>query len=455
MTLKKSLIALSLMLTTTMIHIPASLATEEPLARRAQWGARFDRLPEAGVRIRSIEETSALGRAGLQPGDIIISVDNKTFSSAANWDDMTDALVAGHDYKVNYRRGAQDHVARIRFEPLAQESHEGLTTTYDQITSDFGIRQRIIITRPSGRDGPQPAIFVLQGLSCSSIENWEGRRSNFARSLTNIVTQSGMVVMRTEKPGLGDSEGDCSATDFETELNGYETAMEKLRRLPYVDQNRIIVFGSSMGSALAPYFANKYQLNGVIADGTYYRTWFEHMLEIERRIKTMEGNDQTTVNRMMNQAYIPLYYGMLIEKKSYREVIERSPLLATYNYHDDAHMYGRPVSFYHQLQDFDVAGNWQKLSVPARIRWGTNDWIMSEYDNDMIVETLAHAGNRDVVLYKYPGLDHFDSIAASMEASYAGEPGTWDDRISGQLIDWAKELNTQRNRRTGTYASQQ
>ncbi len=432
--------------------IPPAVFGQEELARRAQWQARFERLPEAGVRVRTLQENSGLARAGIVEGDVLLNINGASITSAAAWDDMTDALVAGREYRIRYRRGTQYGETSAVFDPLPFETHEGITTIYDHIVSDFGIRQRVIITHPEGTASPQPAIFVLQGLSCSSIENWAGRRSNFVRSIQDLINQSGMVVMRTEKPGLGDSEGDCSATDFRTELNGYETALKKLKSLPYVDPERIVVFGSSMGSALAPYFANKYQLNGVISDGTYYRTWFEHMLEIERRIKAMEGNDESTVNGMMNQAYIPLYYGMLIEKMSYQAVVERSPLLADYNYHDGGHMYGRPVSFYHQLQDFDVAGNWHRLAVPARIRWGTSDWIMSEADNDMIVDALQRAGNTNVELLKYPGLDHFDTIQPSMEASFKGESGVWDDRISGQLVEWAKDLNAQKNQRTGVYA---
>lgn len=431
----------------------AAMSDDGELARRAQWNARFEFQPDAGVRIRETSAASGLERAGLQPGDVVLSVDGQAITSGAAWDDLTDALVADHAYTIHFRRGVETLTATASFAPLPMENHENITTIYDQIVSDYGIRQRVIITRPSNRPAPQPAIFVLQGLSCSSIESWPGRTSNFARLLRNLVTQSGMVVMRTEKPGLGDSEGNCSTTDFQTELNGYETALKKLKELPYVDPKRILVYGSSMGSALAPYFANKYGLNAVISDGTYYRTWFEHMLEIERRIKAFEGNDESSVNQMMNRAYIPLYYGMLVEKKSFRAVVNEFPLLATYNYHSDGHMYGRPVAFYHQLQDFDVAGNWQRLSVPVRIRWGTSDWIMSEADNHMIVTTLKTAGHTDFELYKYPGLDHFDTIQPSMEASYSGEPGVWDERISSQLVAWAKELNTRENERTGKYAT--
>lgn len=419
--------------------MPAS--AQEELARRAQWDAGFERLAGAGVRITALETGSSLAVAGAQVGDVLVKVDGTAITSGAGWADLSDALVAGRAYRLDIRRGSAPLVLTASFDPIPFEAYDGIDVTYGEIVSDYGIRQRVIVTRPEGATGAQPAIFVLQGLSCSSIEYWPGRGSNFIRSLQGLVTNSGMVVMRTEKPGVGDSEGDCSKTDFQTELNGYETAIAHLKSLPYVDPDRILVYGSSMGSALAPYFANKFGLNAVLSDGTYYRTWFEHMLEIERRIKQMQGHSESDINRMINKAYIPLYYGMLIEKKTYAQVIDEQPLLAEYNYHAGAHMYGRPVAFYHQLQDFDVAGNWSELKVPVRIRWGTNDWIMSEYDNDILMEVLTAAGHRDAELYKYPGLDHWDAVHETAADSFSGKPGRWEDRISDQLVEWAKALN--------------
>ena len=443
--MKQLLIASSLTFSLFSLSAVAQQSVENDLPRRAQWGARFEQMPSAGMRIRSLEEGSALAEAGLRVGDVVVRINNNRIVDRPSWDDLTDALVADKTYTVTARRNNETVTTQVRFTPVPLESYPGIETTYDQIMSDHGIRQRIIITRPEQKTGPQPAIFVLQGLSCSSIEYWPGRTSNFIRTLRHLVAKSGMIVMRTEKPGLGDSEGNCSQTDFATELNGYEVALEHLKSLPYVDPDRILVFGSSMGSALAPYFANKFNLNAVISDGTYYRTWFEHMLEIERRIKSYQGHNETTVNQLMNEAYIPLYYGMLVQKKSYADVIDEHPLLGSHNYHQDRHMYGRPVEFYHQMQDFDVAGNWQKLKAPVRIRWGTSDWIMSEADNHMIMEVLQKAGHPDAELFIFEGLDHFNTIQPSMEASFQGASGEWDDQIADQIVEWAISLNSQVN----------
>lgn len=409
--------------------------------RRAQWLASFKSAQPAGREITAIEPESAIARGGLKVGDVVLAVNGEPIRDGNHWWDLTYNLRGDVETRLTYKRAGKVQSASMVFHPAPAESYDGITTEYGFIVSDYNIRQRTIITHPTATTKNLPAIFVVGGLSCSSIEDTPGRKSNFIRSLKNVLQGSGMLMMRIEKPGVGDSQGRCSETDFTTELNGYEVALQSLLADPRVDKTRVIVYGSSMGSALAPYLANKYELNGIISDGTFYRTWFEHMLEIERRILTMQGDTQTEVNRKINEAYIPLYYGMLIEKRRYQYVIDGNALLAQYNYHGAEHMYGRPVAFYHQMQDFNVAGEWSKLTASARLRWGTNDWIMSEYDIDMIDDVLTANGHQDFEIYKYPGLDHWDTVHETALDSFQGKPGKWQDKISEQLINWAKELN--------------
>lgn len=435
----KKLKFMALILCLTAFGFDSILADD--LKRRASWEARLSKSAEPGMIVKKVEQGSPLAKAGVKVGDTLLSIDGIPILSQEQWFDLTDALVASREYQLLFISKDSLDVRNIKvtFKPFPFEKHPNISTLYESFTSDYGIKQRAIITRPKANK-KLPAILVLQGLSCSSIEKLPNRKSNFIRLLNDLVEKSGMVVMRVEKPGMGDSEGNCSETDFKTELNGYEKAVQLLKAKDYVDSSKIIVYGNSMGSALAPYMANKYNLAGVISDGTYMRTWFEHMLEIERRIREIQGDDQSTITKKMIQAYIPLYYGMLVEKRSYEDLITENPLLGEYNYHGLNHMYGRPMAFYHQLQDFDIAGEWQKLKVPARIRWGTNDWIMSEYDNDLIVSVLESVGHEDHILYKYPKMDHWLTLHENYSDSFNFKPGKWEEKISQQVIDWAKEI---------------
>jgi len=410
--------------------------------RRAAWQAKFEPMDSSrpGMVLREAEVDSPLDLAGVKPGDRLIAVNKNVIKTQVIWNDLTDALLANTSYQLEFKRDQHAYSVNVSFPEIPKESHPGLDTIYDFVTSDYGIKQRVIVTKPQGNNQPMPAVIVLQGLSCSSIEKIPNRQSAFIRLLNDLVEGSNYAVLRIEKPGMGDSEGNCSETDFNTELNGYESAVRWFLKQPYVANKQVVVYGNSMGSALAPYFANKFNLIGVISDGTFLKSWFEHMLEIERRILAFKGFSQAEISKKMNTEYIPLYYGMLVQKQSYQQVINNNLSLADSNYHQPAHMYGRPMSFYHQLQDFDVAGEWQKLKVPVRIRWGMNDWIMSQADNDMIIDILKQNSHEDHLLYKHPGLDHWHTIHQNPLNSFQGKAGSWDNSISLVILDWLEGL---------------
>ncbi|NAS12519.1 alpha/beta fold hydrolase [Poritiphilus flavus] len=427
------LLALSLGLTN-------SVQSQE-LQRRASWEARFSTPATSGhgVLIRSLEKGSPLEKAGLLEGDRIIKVNDVPIVDGEIWSDVSYNLRGAETVKLQFVRGSELIHTEVTPNPLEKETHPELDTFYEEVTSSYGITQRTIITKPK-RAGRQAAIVVIGGLSCSSIEVYPGRRGNWVQTLKDLVRKSGMVVMRIEKPGVGDSNGNCSEADFHTDIAGFKAAIEDLKSKPYVDPERIVVYGSSMGSALAPALANEHQLAGIISDGTFFKTWFEHMLEIERRIRVFQGDTESEIVQKMNNYYIPLYYGMLIEKKTYQEVVNAYPALEEYNYHGPRHMYGRPMAYYHQLQDHDLAGAWEKVSVPVRILRGTNDWIMSAFDNHMIMDVLERNGHKDHVLVEYPGLDHWNTIHETPKDSFEGKEGKWDVGTVDQIISWAREL---------------
>lgn len=411
------------------------------LGRRSSWEANI-KSPDGvrpGATITSINANSPLQKAGFLPKDVILAIDGVLISDDEAWSEVFYGLRGNRATKVKAVRNGKVVEAMVQFNPLEKETHKGLDTFYEEITSSYGITQRIIITKPK-KQGKQPAVVLIGGLSCSSIETYPGRKGNWVQTIKDLVEKSDMVVMRIEKPGVGDSEGDCGQSDFLTDLEGYRTAIRTLKSKPYVDASQIVVYGSSMGSALAPLLANEFELAGVISDGTFFKTWFEHMLEIERRILQFKGNTESQIVEKMNKYYFPLYYGMLIEKKTYQEVVDAYPALSDYNYHSAAHMYGRPVQYYQQLQDFDLAGQWEKLKVPVRILRGGNDWIMSAFDNKMIIEVLERNGHQDHILHEYPGLDHWNTIHESPKNSFEGKSGKWDEGTVNIIIDWAQKM---------------
>ena len=118
------------------------------------------------------------------------------------------------------------------------EEIAGVDSRYGVLEAAGGRRLRTILTRPAGTTGPLPAILFVQWLSCDSIELPAKQQDGWSRMLRRLAQESGMAMMRTEKAGVGDSEGDCAALDYETELADHRAALAALKRSPDVDPDR-------------------------------------------------------------------------------------------------------------------------------------------------------------------------------------------------------------------------
>ena len=87
------------------------------------------------------------------------------------------------------------------------ETHPGLETVPGVLTTRDGTKLRTYMTRPAGARGRLPAILFVQWLSCDTIELPEKAEDGWSRMLKRTLRESGCVVMRTEKRGVGDSKG--------------------------------------------------------------------------------------------------------------------------------------------------------------------------------------------------------------------------------------------------------
>lgn len=86
------------------------------------------------------------------------------------------------------------------------EQIPGLDSVYDAFTTCDGVR-----------------------LSCDSIELPASQTSGWSNMLRRVAQESGMAMWRTEKRGVGDSEGGpCSALDYTTELEDHREALAAL-----------------------------------------------------------------------------------------------------------------------------------------------------------------------------------------------------------------------------------
>jgi pimeloyl-ACP methyl ester carboxylesterase len=320
-----------------------------------------------------------------------------------------------------------------------RESYPGVAVEYGTVAAPGGPRLRTVVTRPSAARDPLPALLLVGWLSCDSVEAEPGASDATARLLRGLATESGMLFYRVDKPGVGDSEGDCGATDFSTELAGYRAALGELRARPDVDPARVFLFGWSNGAGVAPLVAEGVPVAGYVVAGGWIKTWFEHMVEFERHRRTLAGSAPGDVSEVMKK--VAEFYDLYLNRGlAPGAVLLQRPDLATAYDDEPERQYGRPAAFYQQLQALNLAAAWSRVSVPVLALYGEYDFIMRREDHETIAALVdaGHPGRGRFVLI--PRMDHsFALHDTRLEGMTEMGRGPLAEEALRAIVGWLKE----------------
>jgi pimeloyl-ACP methyl ester carboxylesterase len=323
-----------------------------------------------------------------------------------------------------------------------RESYPNVDVIYDVVTAPDGNRLRTIITKPRSAKGKLPVIFVAGWLSCDSVEAPAGTKDASGLVFRGLAQLPEFCLFRMDKQGVGDSEGVCAETDFESELAGYRAAFRALKNYDFIDTARVYILGISNGGGFAPLVpesdSEQQQVRGYISVGGWVKTWFEHMLEIERRRSALIGKTPAEVTDRMKAA-AALYYKWLIEGRTVDDILREQPRLVEMwpEGKDHAHLYGRPLNFYQQLQNLNLAAAWQRVKVPTYVLRGALDWIMSREDSELIAGFVNRNGDL-ASFYEIPNTGHTFQHYLSLDDAFKGKAAPFDPKVIGLLADWLR-----------------
>jgi len=321
-----------------------------------------------------------------------------------------------------------------------RESYPNVDVIYDSVTSPGGKRLRTIITKPRNAKGKLPVIFVAGWLSCDSVEAPAETKDESGLVFRGLAQMPGFVLFRVDKQGVGDSEGVCGETDFDSELAGYRAAFHALKNYDFIDTRRVYILGISNGGGFAPLVpetdAEQAHVRGYVSVGGWVKTWFEHMLEIERRRFGLMGKSPGEVNDRMKGA-ATLYQEWLIKGLPVDDIVKAQPELAELwpEGKEHAHLYGRPLAFYQQLQNLNLADAWSRVKAPTYVLRGAFDWIMSREDSELIAAYVNRNGDL-ASFYEIPNTGHTFQHYLSVADAFKGKRAGFDPNIIGLLTDW-------------------
>ena len=310
----------------------------------------------------------------------------------------------------------------------SREHFEHATVQYDWVTNGRGEKLRTFVTRPNNASGKVPAIFFVGWLSCDTMEYPSPSPDDgFGILLRHLIDESGYATVRMDKPGVGESQGDCAKADFQSEMTGWQAAFDSMSKHDFVDLDRVFVIGLSNGGGFSPLTARDHSVRGFVSCSSWGRTWYEHMLELERRRLTEAKRSPAEINSSV-KAFAEFYDLYLVKGMSPGQVIAQHPEWKSLWYDSPDGQYGRPVAFYQQLQALNLGEVWQNVKTPVLVVHGTDDTIMSRADS----EAIAHIINQ-----VHPG--HARYVEIEEMAHDFTVHGKFYEQLVPTILNWMKE----------------
>src|SRR5262245_1355982 len=244
-----------------------SQASDE-LPRRAALGVALAVDAAGAVIVSGMSSDSAAAAAGIRVGDVIAAFDGTSITTTTQVQSLVGAHRGRDVVAIDVEREGARSRLRATLQPFPSERLPNTAFSYGHVTLDDGVRLRTIVSTPTSASGRAPAVMLLQGGGCGSIDVPQAGSTGLAALIPAIAAQ-GFVTMRVDKPGAGDSEGPpCAEIGYREELAGYRAALRALAANPAADPDRIFLLGLSLGGFFAPIIAQDFKIAGISVYGT-------------------------------------------------------------------------------------------------------------------------------------------------------------------------------------------
>lgn len=319
----------------------------------------------------------------------------------------------------------------------------GLQTEYGVVRTSEGVRLRTILTRPEGTTRRLPAVFLAQWVSCGSLDFAADRRNQ----LRMIAETPGIVLIRVERSGTGDSEGPaCDALDYDTEVRHYREAFDQVARHPWIDPDRIVIYGNSLGSTTAPLIAQGKKVAGIAVQGGGAVTYLERMINFDRFY--LERSGKYTPAQIHDEMVrrIPFHVEYLVNGKTPEQIERERPDLrgvwqSIRGGAEAPPHYGRPYAWHQQAAKKNFLEAWTSVQAPVLVIHGEYDQFEPRHGHQLIAATINELRPGSATFIQVPKADHEIEFYASAEDAYTyRNPTVRNEIFIGHLMTWVKRV---------------
>ena len=434
-----------------MLNLCFGLIQAQELKRQASLGASLEPQSQGGFKIQSLSPKGSAEQIGLAIGDQIISLNQQIITDYPSLFEALKGKKAGQMAEFEVERKGKKIKLKGPLQARPLETSDYSELIYDQAAFKNG-QVRVIINKPKGLKDKAPALLFIPGYACSSMDNLETEHPY--KRIIDVFGRAGFVVLRIEKSGLGDSENtpSCESCDLHDEIENFQAGLDKLKSLSFVDTNKIIIFGHSMGGIIAPALGAKNRVAGLIVYGTTAKSWFEYQLEMYRVQNLLAEMEPLAYEQSIREQY-ELNYRFFVQNESLLSLAQDpkndSILRQAWLYDGQGKIFGRNADYWRQIQGINHLENWKNTQAKVLVQYGAADFqAFSQADHEQIVRTVNYYRPNQASLQIFPETDHYFAKSGTMkkafdafnEQNYQALFLNYDSAVGHSALAWARGI---------------
>ena len=334
--------------------------------------------------------------------------------------------LAGDPVQISVTRGGQALSLTAVLKARPYETSPAAEVLYRSVEVR-GARRRVIVSRPQ-RSGRMPAVMIMQGLGCYSLDGAD-RRAGYGRVI-GAFEERGYVTMRVEKTGEGDSEGppctDLSST-ADLEAEGWIAGLKALKTYDFVDPAKVFAFAHSMGPVVGSLAISEVPVRGFIAVETVGTSWFEYDLE---RVRVQAGLrlQPDEVDAEVRE-YEPCSHRFFVEKQRPEELL-RTPACRSV-----LTPFGVvPYTYMQSVADISLGRQWRASDFPVLVIYGTAHPVTTARQGQYLAEVINRWRPGRAKYVEIPGMGH-DLARYNGMRDYLDRSSTGGDGFHPGLLD--------------------
>ncbi len=257
-------------------------------------------------------------------------------------------------------------------------------------------------------DQPKPAVILIAG---SGKNDRNGTKMGHFLLLADYLTRHGYVVLRSDKRGVGKSNGDYASATTEDFASDIHAAVDFLKTRPEVDSRHIGLIGHSEGALIAPMVAaSRKDVSFIILMGGPGLRGDELLLLQTRKLSEATGATPDAIDEQLKQ--FRSYYSIIQEKINDEAKISRIQEVNPEVSEATVKMLMKPWIAY--FTACDPALYLKKVKCPVLAITGSKDLQCPPEENLKNIKAALKAGrNKYHTIKSLPGLNHLFQTAQS------------------------------------------